>query len=254
MSPALLSATGVLATFHLALLAHVMATLYVGTFDAARTATWLLLIAVWAGSEIAAFTSYLLPLNQLLITGDAIAMAAVLWPGAALLVLALDITVMHLATPRRHAGLSFAILLAAATAVALIGRVPLSAFDLVVLPDPGPYRDFDIMPAWHALPFYAMLRAVPVKALGIAVTFAALLMPLIWPWVRADRLRLGGARWVWRLAWMAFAAIVVGLGWLGAQPPDQPATLAARVLTIGYFAYFLLVPFALGRTARAAPA
>jgi ubiquinol-cytochrome c reductase cytochrome b subunit len=247
MSPGLLSSMGVMATFHLALLVHVMATFYVGTFDTARTATWLLLIALWAGSEIVAFTSYILPFNQLPIVRDATAMAAVLWPAAALLVLVLDIAVMYVATPRRRPALSFAMLLAAAIAVVLIARMPLSAFDLVVLPDPGPYRDFDIVPAWYALPFYAMLRAVPVKVLGIAVTFAALLMPMIWPWTQADRLRLGDTRWAWRLAWLAFAATVIGLGWLGARPPDESTILAARILVVGYFAYFLVVPFALRR-------
>ena len=249
MSPALVSSTGAMATFQLALLFHVMATLYVGTFDAARTATWLLLIAAWAGSEIAVFTSTILPLNQLPIVADLAPTVTVLWPVAALLVLALDIAVMHAATPRRHPGLWFAALLAAAIALALIGRVPLSAFDLVVLPDPGPYRDFDIVPAWYALPFYTMLRAVPLKALGVAVAFAAPLAPMIWPWVRADRLRVGRIRWAWRFACVAFAATWIGLGWLGAQPPDELLPLAARGLTLIYFAYFLVVPFMVRRVA-----
>ena len=253
LSPALVSSARAAETFHLALLVHVTATLYVGTFGAVRTATWLLLIAAWAGSEIVDVTSYVLPLNQLPILGVVPPAVAVLWPVAALLVLALDIAVMHVTAPRRHAALSFAMLLAAAIAIALIGRVPLSAFDLVSLPDPGPQRAFDVVPAWHALPFYAMLRAVPVKALGVAVTIAALLVPMIWPWARAERLRVGRTRWAWRLAWLAFAATVIGLGWLGTRPPDESTILAARILAVIYFAYFLVLPLGLRRMARETP-
>jgi ubiquinol-cytochrome c reductase cytochrome b subunit len=239
--------------FHQAAIVQVMATLYVGTFGAVRTVTWLLLIGAWAGSQIAGFASYVLPLNQFSGLGTVGPTVAGLWPVAALLVLALDIAVTHMATPRRHAGLSFAMLFGAAIMVALITRVPLSAFDLAVLADARSYRDFDIVPAWHALPFYAMLRAVPVKALGVAVAFAALLAPMIWPWVHADRLRVGRIRWAWRLAWMMFAATAIGLGWLGARPPDTSTILATRILTVGYFGYFLVVPFALRRVARDTP-
>jgi quinol-cytochrome oxidoreductase complex cytochrome b subunit len=172
---------------------------------------------------------------------------AVLAPVAALVVLALDVAVMYVVTPRRRRVLLFALLLAAAIAVASIARVPLSAFDLAVLADARSYRDFDIVPAWYALPFYAMLRAVPVKALGVAVAFAALLAPMIWPWVHADRLRVGRTCWAWRFACVGFAAAVIGLGWLGVQPPDTWTILAARALTVAYFGYFLVVPCALRR-------
>ena len=48
-------------TFYLALFAHVVLTLYVGTFGTLRTATWMVLIGAWAGSEIATLASYVLP-------------------------------------------------------------------------------------------------------------------------------------------------------------------------------------------------
>jgi hypothetical protein len=64
MLPGSLSVKDLMTTFYLALFVHVGFTIYDGSFNALRTATWLLLIGLWVGSEIAAFFGLMFPSGQ----------------------------------------------------------------------------------------------------------------------------------------------------------------------------------------------
>jgi ubiquinol-cytochrome c reductase cytochrome b subunit len=242
--PELISVNIITATFYLALLVHVPLTFYAGTFGTLRTATWLLLIGAWAGSEILSFR---------IIAGfwglDLRAASAV-WPSLALLALGLDVVALLYTVWRRRALLHLAVYLVAVLVATVAVDLALSA---IFSPSPlratggGEDDAFSIVPVWHALPFYALLRAVPNKAMGFFMMGAALLVPMIWPWARADRLRTGRMRWVWRLLCVTPVATLIGLGYLGLRPPAGPALAAAQILAIVYFSYFLVVPFALRR-------
>ncbi len=98
-----------------------------------------------------------------------------------------------------------------------------------------------IVPEWYFLPFYAILRAVPSKLGGVILMFGAIIMLVILPWLDTSRIRSAVYRPVYKILFWVFIACVIGLGYLGSQPPEGGAVLAARILTIYYFAHFLVI-------------
>lgn len=101
-----------------------------------------------------------------------------------------------------------------------------------------------IAPVWYFTPFYAMLRAVPDKFLGVLVMAGAIAILFILPWldkclVRSVRYRSPTFKW----ALFAFAVSFIGLGVLGGLPADPNRTLLARIFTVNYFFFFLSMPF-----------
>jgi ubiquinol-cytochrome c reductase cytochrome b subunit len=101
-----------------------------------------------------------------------------------------------------------------------------------------------IAPVWYFTPFYAILRAVPDKLLGAVLMAAAVLLPAFLPWL--DRCRVKSIRyrgWIYKFALAAFVVSFLTLGWLGTMPAEGIYTLAARIFTVVYFAFFLLMPY-----------
>ena len=101
-----------------------------------------------------------------------------------------------------------------------------------------------IAPVWYFTPFYAILRAVPDKLLGVLLMGGAIVMLFILPWL--DRSPVKSIRyrgWIFRLAVASFAISFVALGYLGMQPVSAISTLAARFFATIYFLFFLLMPF-----------
>jgi ubiquinol-cytochrome c reductase cytochrome b subunit len=102
----------------------------------------------------------------------------------------------------------------------------------------------EIAPVWYFTPFYAMLRAVPNKLLGVVLMGSAVLLPFFLPWL--DRCRVKSIRyrgWMYKVALMVFAATFIGLGYCGLQKPTETIYLFCRIFTILYFAFFVLMPF-----------
>ena len=98
-----------------------------------------------------------------------------------------------------------------------------------------------IVPEWYFLPFYAILRAVPSKLGGVILMFGAIIMLVILPWLDTSRVRSAVYRPIYKILFWVFIACVIGLGYLGSQPPEGGAVLAARILTAYYFAHFLVI-------------
>ncbi len=100
-----------------------------------------------------------------------------------------------------------------------------------------------IVPVWYFTPFYAMLRAVPDKLGGVVIMGSAVLILFVLPWL--DRSAVKSVRykgWIFKGALAIFAVSFVSLGYLGTQPPGEWRTIAARISTIAYFLFFLLMP------------
>jgi hypothetical protein len=238
-----------LGTFYLALFVHVGFTLYVGAFGRLRTVTWLALIAAWAAATLAVLAAPLLPWTR-----DPALRAAgtALWPWSAFALLGLDLVAMHLARRRQRSRARLALFLAGVIAATIVVSVVLGwIFALSPQPAAGGGQEFAIVPEWHVLPFYALLRAVPDRAAGLIVAGAAVFVPMLWPWMRADTLRVGRTRWAWRVLCALLFATWIGLVYLGAQPPVEPVITAAQILAVFYFGYFLVSPGVLRRIARA---
>jgi len=101
-----------------------------------------------------------------------------------------------------------------------------------------------IAPVWYFTPFYAILRAVPDKLMGVVLMGAAVLLPLFLPWL--DRCKVKSIRYrgaIYKGALAAFVVSFVVLGYLGVQPATGLYTVLARIFTAVYFAFFLLMPF-----------
>jgi ubiquinol-cytochrome c reductase cytochrome b subunit len=101
-----------------------------------------------------------------------------------------------------------------------------------------------IAPVWYFTPFYAILRAVPDKLLGVIAMGAAIAVLFVLPWL--DRSPVRSMRykgWMSKL-WLAiFVVSFVILGVLGVLAPTPGRTLLSQVCTILYFAFFILMPF-----------
>ena len=101
-----------------------------------------------------------------------------------------------------------------------------------------------IAPVWYFTPFYAILRAVPDKLWGFILFGLSVLLPLFLPWL--DRARVKSIRyrgWIYKSALSLFVVTFLVLGWLGTMPAEPAYVLAARIFSVLYFAFFILMPY-----------
>ena len=101
-----------------------------------------------------------------------------------------------------------------------------------------------IVPEWYLLPFYAILRSIPNKLLGVIAMFGALLMLLVIPYTDLGRSRGIQFRPLSKIAFFTFVANFLILMVLGAKHVESPFIEFGQISTAIYFAYFLIVvPF-----------
>ncbi|SDS08428.1 cytochrome bc complex cytochrome b subunit [Pseudomonas fuscovaginae UPB0736] len=101
-----------------------------------------------------------------------------------------------------------------------------------------------IAPVWYFTPFYAILRAVPDKLMGVVAMGASIALLFVLPWL--DRSPVKSMRykgWLSRIWLVIFCVSFLILGWLGVMAPTPGRTLLSQVCTVLYFAYFILMPF-----------
>lgn len=101
-----------------------------------------------------------------------------------------------------------------------------------------------IAPVWYFTPFYAILRAVPDKFLGVMAMFAAIAMLFLLPWL--DRSAVKSIRYkgpIFKVALAIFTVSFVTLGYLGSQPATPTSTMMAQICAVLYFLFFLTMPF-----------
>jgi ubiquinol-cytochrome c reductase cytochrome b subunit len=101
-----------------------------------------------------------------------------------------------------------------------------------------------IVPEWYLLPYYAILRSIPNKLLGVLAMFGSLFILLILPLTDLSRIRGNQFRPAMKLAFWFFVVDFFILMWIGSQHPNSPYVEIGQVATTFYFAWFLLiVPF-----------
>ena len=98
-----------------------------------------------------------------------------------------------------------------------------------------------IVPEWYFLPFYAILRAVPDKLMGVLLMFAAVLVLFFLPWLDRHKIRSANFRPFYRQFYWLFAIDCIILGWVGAMPAEGIYVLIARIATVYYFSFFLII-------------
>jgi ubiquinol-cytochrome c reductase cytochrome b/c1 subunit len=110
-----------------------------------------------------------------------------------------------------------------------------------------------IVPEWYYLPFYAILRSIPSKLGGVIAMFGAIVVLAFLPWLDSAKTRSSKYRPLAKQFFWIFVVVCIGLGYLGAQPPEGIYVIAGRILTFCYFAYFLIVLPLLSRIEKARP-
>ncbi|MFZ2587960.1 MAG: cytochrome b N-terminal domain-containing protein [Alphaproteobacteria bacterium] len=99
-----------------------------------------------------------------------------------------------------------------------------------------------IVPEWYFLPFYAILRAIPIKELGVLAMFGSILILLILPWLDSSKVRSARYRPLYRQFYWVFVVNFIVLGWVGGKPPEGMYVLIAQGATAYYFLFFALLP------------
>jgi ubiquinol-cytochrome c reductase cytochrome b subunit len=117
-----------------------------------------------------------------------------------------------------------------------------------------------IAPVWYFTPFYSVLRAVPPmfnsQFPGVALFGASTMILFLLPWL--DRSPVKSIRYrgpIFKRWLAAFVVVFLVLGYLGTEPTNvwgqfgpwlgeaERATVVARICTVVYFAFFLLMPW-----------
>ncbi|MGY3858269.1 cytochrome b [Aeromonas intestinalis] len=101
-----------------------------------------------------------------------------------------------------------------------------------------------IAPVWYFTPFYAILRAVPDKLLGVIMMGLSIVVLFLLPWL--DRCKVRSVRYrstLHKLNIAQFVVCFVILGVLGVLPSTPTLTLVAQICSLGYFGFFVLLFF-----------
>jgi ubiquinol-cytochrome c reductase cytochrome b/c1 subunit len=110
-----------------------------------------------------------------------------------------------------------------------------------------------IVPEWYYLPFYAILRSIPNKLAGVIAMFSAILVLAFLPWLDTASTRSSRYRPLAKQFFWIFVVVCLLLGYLGSQPPEGIYVIAGRILTVCYFAYFLILLPLLSRIEKPRP-
>jgi ubiquinol-cytochrome c reductase cytochrome b subunit len=105
-----------------------------------------------------------------------------------------------------------------------------------------------IAPVWYFTPFYAMLRAVPsfagTQVWGVLVMGASIVVLFFVPWL--DRSPVLSIRYrgpIYKVMLTIFVLSFICLGVCGLKPPSGIYPTLAKICTVLYFAFFLLMPW-----------
>ena len=127
-----------------------------------------------------------------------------------------------------------------------------------------------IVPEWYFLPFYAILRAIPDKLMGVLAMFASIGVLFVLPWLDTSKVRSMRYRPMAKMYFLIFVVVCVILGFCGAKLPDDQVipglttfqlggsdlnswVWLSRVGTFYYFAFFVVILPLLGLIEKPLP-
>ncbi len=111
----------------------------------------------------------------------------------------------------------------------------------------------EIVPEWYFLPFYAILRSVPNKLMGVLMMFGSILVLFILPWLDSSPVRSAKFRPIYRVLFWVFLLACLVLGVVGAHKPEGVWVILGRLATAYYFLHFLIILPILGKLERPLP-
>lgn len=98
-----------------------------------------------------------------------------------------------------------------------------------------------IVPEWYLLPFYAILRSIPNKLLGVIAMFGSLVIILILPYADLGTTKGFQFRPISKLFFYIFVINFLILQQLGAKHVESPFIEFGQISTALYFAYFFIL-------------
>jgi ubiquinol-cytochrome c reductase cytochrome b/c1 subunit len=110
-----------------------------------------------------------------------------------------------------------------------------------------------IVPEWYLLPFYAILRSIPNKLLGVIAMFGSILVLCLLPWLDGSKVRSATFRPIYKWVFWLLPIDCIILGYVGAHPPEGALIAIGQLGTAYYFAHFLVIMPLLGRLERPLP-
>jgi len=97
-----------------------------------------------------------------------------------------------------------------------------------------------IVPEWYFLPFYAILRSIPNKLLGVIALVASIIFLLILPFLDRPITRSSIYKPFIAKLNVLFIADCFVLGYIGQSPLEEPFLFLGHLSTFLYFAYFFM--------------
>lgn len=98
-----------------------------------------------------------------------------------------------------------------------------------------------IVPEFYFLPFYAILRSIPNKLLGVIAMFLAILILFALPLLGTYKCQSHKWSKLGQFFFWLFVFNFLLLGWLGACVVAQPYIIISQLATVYYFMYFLFI-------------
>ena len=101
-----------------------------------------------------------------------------------------------------------------------------------------------IKPVWYFTPYYAILKAVPDKLMGVMLMGASVMVLFFLPWLDRSPVKSIRYKGAWYKIMLAlFTIAFIRLGMLGMAEGTPSQTIEMRVWTFVYFAFFILLFF-----------
>ena len=101
-----------------------------------------------------------------------------------------------------------------------------------------------IVPEWYLLTFYAILRSIPNKLLGVVAMLGAILSIMLLPITDIGRTKGFQFRPLSKIAFWFFVVNFLILMKLGACHVEDPYIILGQIFTTTYFAYFTVIIWA----------
>nr|AOY39537.1 cytochrome b [Euplatypus sp. BMNH 1040069] len=99
-----------------------------------------------------------------------------------------------------------------------------------------------IQPEWYFLFAYAILRSIPNKLGGVVALVMSIAILYTLPFTNNKKMESSSFYPLSKLLFWMFVCITLMLTWIGARPVEDPYIITGQILTILYFAYFLVTP------------
>ena len=101
-----------------------------------------------------------------------------------------------------------------------------------------------IKPVWYFTPFYAILKAVPDKLMGVILMGVSVGVLFLLPWLDRSPVKSIRYKGAWyKILVFSFAIAFIRLGMLGMAEGTPAQTIEMRVWTFVYFSFFILLFF-----------